>query len=217
MLNLHQESEQVDLQPCDLKSERKKDFKIQIVPVPIISRVKPKRSTFLHRILQARKELRVFGFMILLAIISFFVFADTSVASASSKTTLEKLKVSYLAIFSLVTISFFLLRSLELLLSKAGLLKSEHDVKLDAIHSWIFEDGGAKDQVYDTHDWHTPIQTDVGSVFTWKSNTSINKVITQIELDLRELTLEEKRYTTEIQDLKQELLEVKELLKDLKR
>lgn len=126
-----------------------------------------------YKLPNVRRGIVQLVFLVVLIIVTFSLSGSVS---AKGERMLEQLKVSYFAIFWIASLAFFLIRAIEFLLRSAGFLKSEYEVQVAEIHTWLTEEGG-REQLESLHEWHSPVEHDMGNRFTWKMDEDTLKMI----------------------------------------
>jgi hypothetical protein len=90
-------------------------------------------------------------------------------AHAVGKTAVES--ISYPTVAAVVSATLLLAKTVEQLLNKAGLLRSEQEKQIIKIYDWMLDSRncGAR-MIEELHSWHKPIETPSGTKFTWRDS-----------------------------------------------
>ena len=90
-------------------------------------------------------------------------------AHAAGKAAVEA--ISYPAVAAVVSATLLLAKTIEQLLSKAGLLRSEQEKQIDKIYDWLLDSrkSGSR-MIEDLYSWHKPIETPSGTRFLWRDS-----------------------------------------------
>ena len=164
-----------------------------------------KISIALEKILTSGRELKTFCIILLLSLLAVLFFGEASAEALEKKQILQRLEVSYIAIFTIASLAFFLIRTLEFLLQKANLIKSEESAKIDAVHEWIFAEGGAKKKVRDIYTWHEPVKTDVGEIFTWKNDSRSADSVKDMQQVMHEIFRQNQDLNQKVDQIQREM------------
>lgn len=90
-------------------------------------------------------------------------------AHASAKAAVES--ISYPAVAAVVSATLLLAKTIEQLLSKAGLLRSEQEKQISKIYDWLLDqEHSGRKMLKDLHTWHKPIETPSGTKFLWRDS-----------------------------------------------
>lgn len=141
--------------------------------------------------------------VILMTAVAFLFFGATP-----PKAAVSSVYISYLAVFFIASLAFMLVRTIEQMLKKAGLIKSDTERYVEDIHSWIFAEDSkgdakcAKQQMIDLYDWHSPINIEGGLLFPWKIGSQVSRDLEQAINLLNDLSVAKNRETEAMLALK---------------
>lgn len=90
-------------------------------------------------------------------------------AHATGKSLVEQ--ISYPTVAAVFGAILLIAKTIEQLLVKARLLRSEHEKQIEQIHDWFFDQRRAGTRmIEELHKWHKPVETPTGSRFTWRDS-----------------------------------------------
>jgi len=135
-----------------------------------------------------------------LAVVASFSGCSTAIAAshAQSLPVANLIPMSVWVVYGVATAAFLAVRALENLAYKLGFLKPKYIEEIEEMHA-AMETMMA--QVAELHEWHSPISTKEGTIFSWKMDSK------SMVDELTDLVNNSKKIVSEVDELKKDATE----------